>query len=360
MATMFEETTINGMTLANRFVRSATWEGLADEVGRPTKKLVELYRGLARGGVGLLVSGFAFVRADGRSMPLMMGIHTDEFAVEYIELIDAVHQAGGKIAIQLAHAGGQTEASMAGRQSLAPSAVTVAQFSEEPAELTRDEIGEIVRAFREGARRAKAWGFDAVQFHAGHGYLISQFLSPHTNQRSDEYGGSIENRCRFFLEVYRAVREEVGDGYPVMAKMNITDYLEGGLETEDGLRVARLLCDAGLDAIEVSAGTMVSGDKMPLRGPEKEAYHLDLARLVKAAVSCPVMVVGGFRSCQVAEQAVATDGIDYVAISRPLIREPDLPNLWLGGDRQPSTCISCNGCIQPGLEGRGVCCVIPG
>jgi len=362
MTTLFEKNTLKGLTLENRLVRSATWEGMADEEGRPTEKLTELYRELAQGGVGLIVSGNAYVRADGRNMPHIMGIERDDLEPDYRRMVGAVHEAGGKIAIQLIHAGGQANGDLIGRRPVAPSPVKVDQFSTLPSELTRNDISNVVKAFREGARRAKAWGFDAVQFHAGHGYLISQFLSPHTNLRSDEYGGSLENRCRFFLEVYRAVREEVGPDYPVMAKMNITDHLEGGLEVGEGLSAARMLGEAGIDAIEVSAGTMVSGDRTPTRlginRPELEAYHLDLARRVKEVVPCPVIVVGGFRSHEVAERAVAEDGMNYVALCRPLIMEPDLPRRWRQGERLPSRCISCNGCLQPALEGAGIYCVV--
>lgn len=362
MATLFERTTLNGVNLENRLVRSATWEGMADEEGRPTEKLVELYRELAQGGIGLLVSGNAYVRPDGRNMPYVMGIDRDDLEADYRKMVEAVHGAGSRIAIQLIHAGGQANSELIGQHPVAPSSVEVEQFSTVPSELSKGDIADIVQAFREGARRAKAWGFDAVQFHAGHGYLISEFLSPHTNCRTDEYGGTLENRCRFFLEVYRAVRDEVGPDYPVMAKMNITDYLEGGLEIAEGLSAARMLGEAGIDAIEVSAGTMASGEKTPTRmginKPELEAYHMDLARQVKALVPCPVIVVGGFRSYEVAERAAVEDGMDFVALCRPLVMEPDLPSRWQQGEYSTSRCISCNGCIQPGLEGTGIYCVV--
>ena len=228
MATLFEETTINGMTIRNRIVRFATWEGMCDQDGRPTKKLISYYRDLVRGGIGLIVSGYTFVRPEGKQMPGKMGIDRDDFADDYKQLTSAVHEDGGTIAIQLVHAGGQTNAGTAGRQPLAPSAVKVEQFPEMPAELTKDEIRDIVRAFGEGARRAKAWGFDAVQLHGAHGYLINQFLSPLTNRRPDEYGGSIDHRSRFLLEVYRTVRENVGAEYPVLIKLTATDHLENG------------------------------------------------------------------------------------------------------------------------------------
>jgi 2,4-dienoyl-CoA reductase-like NADH-dependent reductase (Old Yellow Enzyme family) len=362
MATLFDQTTIKGMTLRNRLVRSATWEGMCHADGRPSEKLINCYRDLAEGGVGLIVSGYTFVRPEGKQMPGKMGIHTDDFADAYRKLTHAVHEKGGVIACQLVHAGGQTDSRNAGRQPLAPSAVQVDQFPEMPAELTKDEIRDIVTSFGEGARRAKAWGFDAVQLHGAHGYLINQFLSPLANQRTDEYGGSIENRSRFLLEVYQTVREAVGVDYPVFIKLNATDNLEGGLELDDALYAARKLSEAGIDAIEVSAGTPASGEKSPAREkinrPEKEAYHLKLALRIKEAVTCPVMTVGGFRSYEVAEKALGKAGMGYIAMARPFIREPQLANRWLQGDRSPATCISCNKCFKPGLKEGGIYCVV--
>jgi 2,4-dienoyl-CoA reductase-like NADH-dependent reductase (Old Yellow Enzyme family) len=362
MTTLFEETTINGLTMRNRMVRSATWEGMCDVDGRPTEKLINFYRDLTQGGIGLIVSGYTFVRPEGKGLPGKMGIHTDDFEGDYKNMIRAVHDAGGKIAVQLVHAGGQTNSENAGRQPLAPSAIQVDQFPELPAELTKQEISDIVTAFGEGARRAKTWGFDAVQLHGAHGFLINQFLSPLTNRRTDEYGSSIENRSRFLLEVYQKVRETVGADYPVLIKLNASDNLDGGVEIDDGVYAAKKLAEVGIDAIEVSAGTPASGAENPAREkinkPEKEAYNLELARRIKNAVSCPVMVVGGFRSFEIAQKTIRDDGMDYIAMARPLIREPDLPNRWHQGDHITAKCISCNSCFGPGLEEGGIYCVI--
>ena len=362
MAALFDQTMINGMTLRNRLIRSATWEGMCDQDGRPTEKLINWYRDLAQGGVGLIVSGYTFVLPEGKGFPGKMGIHTDDFASDYENLTSTVHNAGGKVAIQLVHAGGETNSTYAGRQPLAPSAVKVDQFPEMPAELSKEEIIDTISAFGEGARRAKGWGFDGVQLHGAHGFLINQFLSPLTNRRTDEYGGSIENRSRFLFEVYRKVRETVGPDYPVFIKLNASDHLDGGLEIDDAVYAAKELAKGGIDAIEVSAGTPASGEKGPAREkilkPEKEAYNLPLARRIKETVNCPVMVVGGFRSYEVAENTIRDDGMDYIAMARPLIREPGLANRWVQGDRSPATCISCNSCFMPGLEEGGIYCVI--
>jgi 2,4-dienoyl-CoA reductase-like NADH-dependent reductase (Old Yellow Enzyme family) len=361
MNTLFDQTTINGMALQNRLARSATWEGMCTDDGKPLSKLIACYRDLARGGVGLIITGYTFVSPEGKQLPGKMGIHTDDFADVMKDMTRTVHAEGGKICIQLVHAGGQTDTNNAGRQPLAPSAVKIDQYPEIPAEMTTEDISRIITAFGDGARRAKDWGFDAVQLHGAHGYLINQFLSPLANRRQDAYGGSIENRCRFLLETYRAVRSAAGPDFPVMVKLNGSDNLAGGLSAEDGLYAAKALDTEGIDCIEVSGGTPASGDKSPARmkidSPDKEAYNLSLAGHIRTAVTCPIMVVGGFRSFAVAEKTIQ-ESADYVSMARPFIREPALAKRWQEGDRSVARCISCNSCFKPGLKEGGIYCVV--
>jgi 2,4-dienoyl-CoA reductase-like NADH-dependent reductase (Old Yellow Enzyme family) len=362
MGTVFIETEINGMELKNRLVRSATWEGMCDQDGRPTRKLADCYADLAKGAVGLIISSYTYVRRDGKQFPGQMGIYTDDFAAEMKTLTTAVHDNGGKICMQLVHAGGQTNAKIIGSRPVAPSEVTVMQFPETPAELSHEDIAEIIRLFGAGAARAREYGFDAIQLHAAHGYLINQFLSPLTNLRNDEFGGTPEKRRRFLMEVYRRVRDAVGSDFPVLAKLNITDNLEGGLVPDDGIEAAKALDQLGIDAIEVSAGTPSSGDLSPVRPGiakrEQEAYNLPLACSTKSSVACPVMVVGGIRSLEVVEEIIDRKDADYVAMSRPFIREPALALRWQGGNRERAACISCNGCFKPGLKEGGIYCVM--
>ena len=361
MNTLFDQTTIKGMTLQNRLARSATWEGMCAADGRPLPKLISFYRDLAHGGVGLIITGYTFVSPEGKQLPGKMGIHTDDFADVMKAMTRAVHEERGKICVQLVHAGGQTDAGNAGRQPLAPSAVKIEQYPELPAEMTGDDIIRVINAFGDGARRAKNWGFDAVQLHGAHGYLLNQFLSPLANQRQDDYGGSIENRCRFLLEAYHAVRAAVGPDFPVMIKLNGSDNLDGGLSLEDAVFTAKALDKEGIDCIEVSGGTPASGARNPARmkinTPEKEAYNLSSAQKIRAAVNCPIMVVGGFRSFEVTEKTVR-ETADYVSMARPFIREPDLAIRWQKGDMSPARCISCNSCFKPGLEEGGIYCVV--
>ncbi len=362
MKTLFDKTEIKGMTLKNRFVRSATWEGMCEPDGRPTEKLARFYKTLAQGKVGLIITGYTFVRPEGKELPGKMGIHRDNFSDSMKELTQAVHDEGGKICIQLVHAGGQTTTRSAGRQPFAPSAVKVEQFPEIPEEMTVKDIEEVVKEFSKSASRAKEYGFDAVQLHGAHGYLINQFLSPLTNLRNDGYGGSLDNRCRFLMEVFESVRSAVGDDFPVMIKLNGADNLEGGLTNEDAVYAAKLLSDNGIDSIEISGGTPASGSQSPARikikEPGQEGYNLDVALTIKNAVSCPVMVVGGFRSYDVSEKTVSVQDMDYISIARPFIREPDLVHRWQAGDRTPAKCISCNGCFSPGLKEGGIYCVV--
>jgi 2,4-dienoyl-CoA reductase-like NADH-dependent reductase (Old Yellow Enzyme family) len=329
--------------------------------GKPGRKLIDFYGELARGNVGLIISGYAFVSPEGKQLPGKMGIHTDEFADVMKEMTRSIHAEDGRICIQLVHAGGQADSTNAGRQPFAPSALELDQYPELPAELTGEDISRIITAFGEAASRAKDWGFDAVQLHGAHGYLINQFLSPLTNRRTDEYGGSIENRCRFLLEIYGAVRSAVGADYPVMIKMNGSDNLDGGLTIKDAVFAAEKLDKAGIDCIEVSGGTPASGDSSPARTkittPEKEAYNLQLAEQFRSAVKCPIMVVGGFRSFEVAEKAIQGSA-DYISMARPFIREPDLAKRWQDGDRSPARCISCNSCFAPGIKEGGIYCVV--
>jgi 2,4-dienoyl-CoA reductase-like NADH-dependent reductase (Old Yellow Enzyme family) len=362
MRKIFDETKIRHLLMPNRLVRSATWEGMCDEEGRPTKKLASYYRTLAKGGVGLIVSGYAYVRPDGKQLSGQMGIYTDAFIPQLAELSAAVHAEGGKLCIQLVHTGGQTTTKGCGRQPVAPSAVKVEQYPELPAPLDAGEIEALVKAFSDGARRAKESGADAVQIHAAHGYLVNQFLSPLTNRRDDEYGGSLENRSRFLLEVVRAIRSAVGKDFPVMAKLNGSDNLTGGLELEEACQVAKLIEEEGVDAIEVSGGTPASGRETPVRQGierrEQEAYNLPLAYRIKQAVACPVMVVGGLRSYELVEGIIHREEADYISMSRPFIREPALARRWESGDETHARCISCNGCFKPGMKEGGIYCVV--
>jgi 2,4-dienoyl-CoA reductase-like NADH-dependent reductase (Old Yellow Enzyme family) len=359
MATLFENTMIKNLHLPNRFMRSATWEGMADEQGAPTPELNQLMADLAHGEVGLIISGHAYVSPEGQASPWQLGAHDAKLLPKLALMPQAVHAAGGRIVLQLAHAGAY---GIVPEGTIGPS-VIADQEGKLCQAMTKEDIERVVVAFADGAALAKEAGFDAVQIHAAHGYLLSQFLSPYYNCREDEYGGTLENRARMVLEVLAAVRQAVGQDYAVLIKLNSDDFINGGLTVEDMLQVAELLESAGIDAIEISGGTIWGPSQFHAvrLAPEAlthKAYYRKAARLCKAFVRVPVILVGGIRSLEVAEELLTEGAADYMALCRPLIREPDLVKRWAADDRKPSGCQSENACLGPILAGRGISCVL--
>jgi 2,4-dienoyl-CoA reductase-like NADH-dependent reductase (Old Yellow Enzyme family) len=363
MSRLFEQTSIKTLSMANRFVRSATWEGMAGVDGSCSPGLVDLMVKLAEGGVGLVITSHAYVSREGQAGPWQMGVHSDEMAPGLARMAEAVHRAGGKIVVQLAHAGCYSAAQITGLDPLGPS---VSSSGKVPRcrEVTKEEIRVICEAFGKAAARAQSAGFDGVQIHAAHGYLLSEFLSPFFNRRTDDYGGCIENRARIVLDVLRSVHAAVGDGYPVFIKVNSEDFIDGGLSVDDMLRVAEMLEDEGIDAVEMSGGTIyASGQYSAIRqgdpdAPEKEVYYRDAAVRFKGKIGVPLLLVGGIRSLDVAEGLIAGGVADYISLSRPLIREPGLVRRWMDGDRHRAACLSDNACFGPLIKGEGLFCVL--
>jgi 2,4-dienoyl-CoA reductase-like NADH-dependent reductase (Old Yellow Enzyme family) len=361
MNQLFAESNIGGMTLPNRFVRSATWEGMATEDGSVTPKLVETMAALAKGGVGLIISSHAYVSPEGQAGPWQLGIYKDELMEGLRKMTSAVHAAGGKIAAQLAHAGCQAAAALSKRAPLVVSDFEGLMTSPRK-EMEGTDIRYVVTAFVDAAQRAKDSGFDAVQLHAAHGYLLNQFLSPAYNRRQDEHGGSLLNRARILLDILRRVREAVGKDFPILVKMNCQDFISNGLTLADSLQAAQLLGQAGIDAIELSGGVLSSGklspSRMGINSQEKEAYFREEARSFKKQISVPLILVGGLRSLEVAERIVEEGIADYISMCRPFIREPGLINRWKSGDRCKAKCLSDNQCFKPAVEGKGIYCVV--
>jgi 2,4-dienoyl-CoA reductase-like NADH-dependent reductase (Old Yellow Enzyme family) len=363
MAEIFERTTLAGMKLENRLVRSATWEGLADAAGRVTPALLRIHEDLADGGVGLIISSYMYVQKVGQQSSGQIGVDRNDLIPGLESLADAVHTHGGKIVAQIVHCGGQSDRRRNGNQvPIAPSAVESPGYPVIPRAMTEDDIHSVINDFAAAARRVQAVGCDGVQLHGAHGYLLAQFLSPLRNLRTDRYGGSLENRARFGLDVYRAVRQAVGGAFPVMIKLNANDFLEGSTTEDDASFLAAALAAEGIDAIEVSGGTPGSGKlgaaRPEIREPADEAYFRPQAEAIRrAAPDVPLMLVGGLRSIEVIDELLANGVADYASMSRPLIREPGLPNRWRGGDRQRAGCISCLGCFAPASRGDGIRCV---
>lgn len=363
MPEIFDQTQLGGIQLPNRLVRSATWEGLASADGRITPDLIDIHEQLAEGGVGLIISSYMYVRQDGKQAIGQIGVYSDELVPDLVELARAVHDRGGKIVAQIVHCGGQADRRQCGGlHPVAPSAVESPGYPMVPRELDVDQIHDLVASFAAAARRLQKAGFDGIQLHGAHGYLLAQFLSPLRNRRTDEYGGSLGNRARFGLEVYRGVRSAVGPDFPVMIKLNANDFLDGSTTEEDACHLAARLADEGIDAIEVSGGTPGSGKlgaaRPDIKGPEDEAYFRPQAEAIRrVAPGVPLMLVGGVRSPEVIEELLADGVADYFSMSRPLIREPGLPKRWQSGDRKRAACISCLGCFGPARKGDGISCV---
>ena len=362
MATLFETTTIRNMSWPNRFVRSATWEGMAEKNGSCPPKLTDLMVRLAKGGVGLIITSHSYVSREGQAGRGQLGIYSAELVPGLAAMADSVHKAGGKIAVQLAHAGCHADPNLTGQMPWGPSSLK-SEGMPNCREMTGDDFQMVAESFGRAAARAQAARFDGVQIHAAHGFLLSEFLSPFYNKRNDLYGGSVENRARLLLEVVHNVRDRVGNRFPVMVKMNSEDFVTGGLTVEEMLEVASMLESAGIDAIELSGGTRYSGECVPPRPgrldtEEMEVYYLTAAKKFKERIRVPLMLVGGIRSYTVAERIVREGITDYVCLSRPLIREPDLVNRWRSGDTSKAKCVSDNLCFEPAGAGEGLYCVV--
>jgi 2,4-dienoyl-CoA reductase-like NADH-dependent reductase (Old Yellow Enzyme family) len=361
---LFSPVQVGCLSLKNRLVRSATAERMATEpIGRATPALVALYRDLARGGVGLIITGHAYVAPEGKAHPEMLSAHCDQMTPGLKSLADAVHAEGGRVALQINHGGCRCDP-VCTPQTWAPSAIPLSS-GDVPHEMTTDEIVAAVDAYGQAALRAKQAGMDAVQLHGAHGYLVSQFLSPHTNHRTDAWGGDFARRLRFLASVCEVVRGQVGADYPVFIKLGMMDNVDrvpDGLTLEDGARIVARLSDFGLDAVEISGGYSGGGDfisRLAVGTKSPEAYFRSLARRAKAATHLPVILVGGLRSREVMDDVLASGDADLIALCRPLIREPDLPNRLRTGEATVAACISGGQCWPEGM-GQGIGCKCAG
>ena len=348
MSELFEPGTINGMTLKNRFVRSVTYEAMANLDGTAKDTLLDYMTGLSRGDVGLIITGHTHVTLEGQAGPRQLGIYSDAMIDSLKQVSWTVHENGGRVAAQLAHAGMRG----IGKDAFAPIGPSdvIEKDIKKASAMTIDDIKRTIKAFGDAAQRAVTSGFDAVEIHAAHGYLLSQFLSPFYNKRDDDYGGGLENRARLLIEVYQEIRQRVGKSFPVMVKINSEDFLEHGFTVEEMITVAGILETLGMDAVEMSGGTFESGKCIPSRGgtsksEDREVYYRKAALAFKEKIKIPLILVGGFLSYTLAEDVINSGVADYIALSRPLIREPGLVKRWAAGNRAKAACISCNRCF---------------
>lgn len=354
MKTLFDKTKINNTEIKNRFVRSATWEAMADDEGHMTERLMKVYEDLAKDEVGLIITSWTFVTEYEQPNRKMLGIYDDSFIHEYRKLSEMVHSYGSKIVMQMSYGGSQSGFNaMRGREVLGPSAVPEISSGIVPKEMTKEDIKSLVKAFGDAAYRAEKAGFDGIQLQACHGFLLGQFMNPYHNRRKDEYGGSIENRSRILFEIYEEMRNRTGDEFLLLIKMNCSDFMDDGkgLTFEESKQVAKMLSNFGIDAIEISGGTFsLASSVQPIMDEidsyEQEAYFREYAEEIAREIDIPVILVGGIKSLEVMEEILETSDIEYFALCRPLMREPDLIKRWKNGDRAKSKCISCMNCYS--------------
>lgn len=328
----------NGTLLPNRLAKAAMEENLADADHAPSDALIRLYRTWAEGQVGLMITGNVMVDRRAMTGPAGVVLESDRHRTRFEQWAGAAKTHGAQIWMQINHPGRQMPASL-GQETLAPSAVAMdmGRFSKQftaPKEMSEDEIAEVKRRFARAAVLAERFGFNGVQIHAAHGYLISQFLSPITNRRSDRWGGSIENRARLLLDVVREVRAQVGPGFAVAVKLNSADFQRGGFSSDDAKQVVSMLNALNVDLLELSGGSYeapaMHGQARDGRTLAREAYFLEFAQDIASVADMPIMVTGGIRRLPVAEQ-VLDSGIDMVGIGTALALDPGLPRDWKAG-----------------------------
>lgn len=357
MKTLFEKTNIGGILSKNRIVRSATQEGLAVENGRIGAELISVYEKLAEGGSGILITAMVGVDENSRVFPLMVKTYDDSFIDGVKEIVDIAHANDCKIVVQLAHNGAKANPDNGGNP-LAPSDMSFG--ANQTKGMTKEDINNVIQSFAVAALRCKEAGADGVQIHGAHGYLLSEFLSPFFNQRTDEYGGSIANRARIVFEIYEAIRSKVKDDYPIWIKINSADFVDSGLSFDESTWICQELDKHGINGIEVSGGIGVSSESAPTRiisNKNEKGTFSDYALSIADSVKATVISVGGYRTPDMIEQCLNKGKVEAISLCRPLICEPDLPTAWEKGDRRKARCISCNKCFDYG-SGFG-CKVFP-
>lgn len=339
MSKLFEPYMIRDMLVRNRFMRSATTSAYADKEGIVNDTIIKHYERMSKGEVGLIVKGHLYILDKGKAHDGMAGISHDKHIPMLKKLTDAVHKHDGHIVAQLNHAGVVHQQDRAG-----PSMYSEDDWTARG--MTEDEIHGIIEGFGEAAERAMQAGFDGVQIHGAHGYLISQFLSRSVNKRSDKWGGSLEKRMRLLHEVYDEVRGRLGNN-PVLIKINCDDFSEDGFLVDDAVKVAKTLAGKGIDLIEVSGGGRGRQQDLRARAKHPEYPELDFAghavKIREAINPTPIGLVGGFTKLETVKQAVEKGLTDMVSLSRPFIREPDLVKNLKKGQKE-ATCIRCDAC----------------
>lgn len=377
---------IGNLEIPNRLVRSATYLSRATEDGFVTDDLIQVYEELAEGGPGLCITGVSIVRKDGRQLAKMLGNYSDEYLDGLNRLADAYHDKvkelgnNSKIFLQIGHCGSQSTHWGYHGELVSSSPVENTILKKTPKKLSIKEIEKVVDCFADATERAKKAGFDGVQYHGAHGYLITQFYSPYFNKRTGKYGGSTENRARFAIEILEKSRKKVGNNFPVNLKMNGSDRIEGGLDIKEALELAKIFAKKGYDSLEISSYIHEAGrteeiislppeTQKDLRKRNKEAYNLELAKYIKTELKnqqktdIPVILVGGLYKFETIQRIIEKTPIDFCSMCRPFLRQPNLPMIWKEGPPYPeATCTHCNLCTNEflikGSKSKGVRCIL--
>jgi len=349
MVSAFDPIEIRGIKLRNRFIRSATNESLAGEKGEVTDRLLNFYKPLAKGGIGLIIPGYSYILPEGQSSFRQSGIYDDFFIDGYRKLVNVIKSDEAKTFLQIVHGGHQSNPELTGLPVWSPSIIKSRITNKYEREMDDEKIQEVINSFIQGALRAKAAGFDGVQLHIAHGFLLSNFISPYTNRRKDKWGGSTQNRCRIIKEIIEGIKSECDLDFPIAIKLNCEDGVSGGMDLSEGVRVAVEISKCGIDLIEVSGGIREAAGfavRPNITSEDKEAYFSESARLVKQATGKPVALVGGIRSIKIINHLLENNICDLISMSRPFIREPDLLNRFKNKEKNVADCISCNNCFS--------------
>lgn len=361
---LFSAARVGTMDLPNRVVFAATSSELADKDGFVGEDVAEYYAVRARGGTGLLVVEATYVEQEGKRLHHNAMLHDDKFIPGMRRIAEAIHEAGGTAALQLNHGGRESIPDISGGPPLAPSPIpsqfTAVGDAVMPKELTVGEIQRIVRRFVEAAARARAAGYDAVELHGAHGYLISQFLSPFSNRRQDEYGGDTKRRARFYVELVQGIKRELGKDYPVICRMNGSDYVSGGLEIDEAIEIALMLEEAGADSISVSGGFHSSRPYRIVPGMSVErGCYVPFSEAMMKRLRVPIMTVGRINTPEYAEEILEKQQADFICLSRPLLADPYFPVKAKSGKvNQIAPCIACNECLATIHRAKGIACTV--
>ncbi len=358
---LFQPLQLGELNLPNRIVMTTLKLGYGNMAGEVTERHLAFYHRRAEAGIGLMTTEPMYIQLNGRELPTQLGIHNNHNLDGLKALTKVVHDAGGRIMAHINHAGSVANPMLVPPEELiSASDVSCPATGKAPHSMSLVEIEEAVQAFRDAAHRVRLAGFDAVEIPFSHGYLIHQFISPHTNRRDDEYGGSFENRFRFGSQVVKVVREQVGEELPIVVRMNAMDYVEGGLGIEDALQIAQALQELGADALSVTSGTMCETAAFCLypTGTPK-ANLLPMAARIREAVSLPVIVAGRIRTPQIASEALQAGQADLIGLGRPFLADPDwVKKTQIGDDESILLCAACHqGCLAELRVGHGTGCV---